>query len=810
MNIRLHALIRRWAILPCGLLVMAAARSAPRPVDGQVVASLVMEAPFQTDFLLRATVPVPRHTWNDGDVGSPVSVVSESGEVFPTQVEIVSRYAAHEADGADVLEVLAQVHRPAGKHKGDEIRYSVVLQPQAPQPLHLHPEVQALLDTSGALSLESSDIFGHSYTARLQGGIDLGSRKHGALLEESTRHVILRPVQHVGGAEGTLPHLMGIHSHLRVMNDAGYLLLDLHVHNGLDGLNKASHDDDALLQIYFQDLGLLVPPGWKVLHAFDNPATGPPQSSGPFLKHPLLDRQPDHTMYYMPKQAHFVRRLAIALPEWEEQARADLDSQYLAFCERGANALGDQLWSWWNPATARWFPQRFPLPSLDHVGLDSVRQLLEDRLAQVEAQIRSGSEGKFPFFSNRLGWAHPWGVGYGGMTGGDEIVPLDGIEVVSAASQAGHRLAQARMRAYVDRHPTALYSGLGHPTRVEDLLVDGPNGPYVTALFYLLPQVGDPFGFADAPQFQTLAVKEKERDPRWEWKLSTYAPIDFQHHIRYTRNLKLLVWLSNDTLAHWELRTVAEQFRLSYHQYPYSQYYGVQDGGLLDTMQWVQSHPGQGLPVGRGEAWGLDALVSSYATGDTKYRAQILPYLESISDTWEAGQSTCTGNLMAAPIFRALGGRYRVRRSNECAYLENALWGLRESVYMGPDPQRTAKVGAMILASIRAGMSAPFWTDEKSGPWLTVGAAPMPEEFDEFCDQVPDTANEGTVDHIHVWSPLGYAYLLSGGDTFFLDRAQQMIETQEPLGNWLHESGLEWLGDRAVLLWVLQTTGWTQ
>ena len=37
-------------------------------------------------------------------------------------------------------------------------------------------------------------------------------------------------------------------------------------------------------------------------------------------------------------------------------------------CRRGTNAQGAQLWSWWNPATANYFPQRHRLPALDHVS----------------------------------------------------------------------------------------------------------------------------------------------------------------------------------------------------------------------------------------------------------------------------------------------------------------------------------------------------------------------------------------------------------------------------------------------------------
>ena len=787
--------------LSCG----AAAAGVPA-ASSTLVATLALQAPAEQEFLLRATIPVPPGTWFEGDVGSPFTVCSGQGDAFRTQVEIVSRYPGSAAHGADVLEVMAWVQRPAGVQEGSPLLYYVREEPQAGGAVVLHPDVAALLATDGALTLESRDVFGHLYSARLQGGAQHPSRKEGALLTEWSRHGVLRPEVVVGGPEGTLPHLMGVHSHLRAITDAGYLLLDLHVHNGMDGLDPHTDADDALLRLYFTHLGLRLPPGWIVLHGFEYPAIGEPVPSGPDWSHQLLAPQQDHTLYVLPKQAHFVRRLAITLPEWESRARADLESRHLAFAKAGLNPDGAELWSWWNPSTARYFPQRFPLPNLDHLGLGNLRSQLDDQLAQLEAQLRSGTAGSYPLISTRLGWAHPWGIGYGGMTGGDEIFPVDGLKIAAAASRSGYRLAQLEMRAYVDRQPAALYSAQGAPTRVEDILVDGANGPYTTATFFVLPQAGDPFGFGQAPTAQIHAAREKDLTPRWEFELGTYQPIDFQHYIRYTRNLKILTWLGNDSLARAELESAAELFRLSFHQYPYGPWSYVQESGLLFKMNWVAGRPGEGLPTGRGDAWGIDAASAAYSTGDEALRARLRPWMELVVDTFATGQSTCSGNLMAAPIARLLGARYRVRRSNESAYLENALWGVRESFFLGHDPERDKRLGYMVLASIRAGVSAPVWTDLGKGPWLTLGVAPFDEVYHEFCDKVPESANDHEVDDIHSWAGLAYGHVLSGGDPLFLQRAQEMAGAK-PLADKLHEEGQEWLEDRAPLLWLVQSLG---
>lgn len=784
---------------------VAWAAPGPRPQGGaQVVAELALEAPTQETFLLHGTLPVPRGTWFRGAEGSPLTVLQPDGSAARTQVEIVSSSPAA-ANGADVLEVIARVQRPAGVLPGTPISYRVALEPQDDGEVSLHPAVAALLTTPGALTLSTADVFENGYSADLLQGAPHAVRRDGPLVHEASRHRVLLPDEPKGGAKATMPHLMGVHAHVRTVSEAGYLFLDLHVHNGMDGLDKSDPRDDALEEIYFRHLGLRLPPGWKVLHAIEHPAAGRTVSSGPLQEHMLLGPQEDRALYFMPRQSHFVRRLAVALPGWRKEARAALHASHLGFCRRGATSDGGERWSWWNPETARYFPQRFPLPTLDHVDLEKVRGDLEAEAEARAAQIESGATGGYPLTTPRLGWAHPWGVAYGGMTGVWEIQPYAGLSVAATGSRAGYRLSQIAMRGYMDRQPTALYSSSGRPTRVEDIVVDGANGPYVTTTFYLLPQVGDPFGFDDAPDHQTEEVEREELGPRWEFELKRFAPIDLQHYARYTRNLKILAWLGNDTLAKDELEAAAELYHLSFHPYPYGQYGYVEGSGLLSKIQLVDKDPGQGVPIGRADAWGLDAVAAAYSLGDETFRSRTFPWIEIVVRTFEAGQSTCTGNLQSLHIGKLLGGRFLVSRSNELAYLENAFWGLDQSLFADRDPDLATTIRDILVRSIRARTSPAFWNEEVGGPWSTVGVSPRDSSFDEFCDRIPDSAYDVHVDTFHTWSSLAYGYLLTG-DEHFLERAQEMAGST-PLWTKLHADGLDWIGDRAALLHLVQTLG---
>jgi hypothetical protein len=71
---------------------------------GAVVARVEIPTPQRNQFILRATLPVPRGTFPRPDHLTPFSVVDSDGTYAPTQVEAVTFYPSL-SDGADVVEV---------------------------------------------------------------------------------------------------------------------------------------------------------------------------------------------------------------------------------------------------------------------------------------------------------------------------------------------------------------------------------------------------------------------------------------------------------------------------------------------------------------------------------------------------------------------------------------------------------------------------------------------------------------------------------------------------------------------------------
>ena len=89
------------------------------PVQAQTVAVFELGAPSVNEFTLRGTVPVPKGTFPRSDGKIPFAVKDFDGTLVPAQVERVSSYPRY-ADGADVVEVLARVHRDPNTFLRDE------------------------------------------------------------------------------------------------------------------------------------------------------------------------------------------------------------------------------------------------------------------------------------------------------------------------------------------------------------------------------------------------------------------------------------------------------------------------------------------------------------------------------------------------------------------------------------------------------------------------------------------------------------------------------------------------------------------
>ncbi|MFT7678555.1 MAG: hypothetical protein ACI8QC_002548 [Planctomycetota bacterium] len=776
-----------------------------------VVATLVMEAPEARDFILSATLPVPRGTLTDGAMTEPLSVRANGDRAAATQVEIVSRYP-DPADGADVVRILAHVRRPGNSDPGDMIRFEVGRNQHSTHEIELNNSVRNFIKAPGSLMLMTKDAYGNPYSADLLRGVRAdndGSTRliDGHVARTMRTHEVLLPDQVVEGSHGTLPHMMGVHTYLTAWRGERFLSLDLHVHNGMDGLDQSTSNDDALGNLYFQDLVLRLPSGWRVGYNLDTPASGNTSVQGEWAMAKVIRARGDGTLHILPQLGQFVRRLVIFQPSVEERAMEMVHSGFQAFCKEGNTPSGGENWSWWNENTARYYPQNHTLPNLEFIGIDEVRGQLEQEFAQSEQQVTSGSAGGYPMETPRLGWAHPWGSDYGGMTGGDEIDVFAGMEIAATASNAGYRQSQLMMRCYVDRQTDALYDLDGEYTSVEDVLVtEGFGAPYADIWFNgKINMSNDPFGFANAPLFQEVMVQNQGLAAPYSTTLLDYDPIDHQHFIRHTRNLKTLTWLGGDALSMDLLKAAGEGFRLGFHEYNNSAYGHTQPTGLRKLQDHLDTYPGQGVGFGRGQAWGMDAALSAYATGTLEHRALVLPWMRQVSDVIQDGQSTCTGNIMAMHINKYWNGAHMTRQAMEESFIENMLRSLDTTVFASVEPARSVRLQEQLVASVRSTIEGPFWNSSFGAPWFYSATGSSDSSQGEYCLNVPSSLHSNGTNTTAYYSSFAYAFELDP-DPIFMFRAAEMMGGGN-LWSRLDNKGLNNLNNSAALVALCQLLG---
>jgi len=777
---------------------------------GDVVGAFEVVVPSITPYVVRGTMPVPAGAFVAPTPTVPFQLRGPDGIAVVAQVETVTRWPRSE-DGADVVEILARVDRPQGIAAGARVRYEVVYQPHGAGQCLPSVHVETLLAEPNAIVLRAHDVFGQEYTADLYadartGGGSARVLKRGRVSGEIATHEVLKPVTPTTGPTATLPHLMGAHAYVTRWGSEDFISLDLRIHNAFSGRDPSTTDDNPLGKVYFDALELSVPAGWVVLEATDNPWAGPCVPIAGRSTKQLIRPIESGALHVMPAFFQLERRIVIARAGAQARAAAFLREEGLGFCREGTSANGLEYFSWWHGELGRWFAQRHPIPSLGVEMEGPLRIQLASEWTALSNQVTNGTAGTYPILSGNLGWAHPFGVQHGGMVSGAEIFLFDGIDVAQAASVEGIRAAQLRLRMYTDRQPNVMFNADGRPARWSEWVVHASAGDYLPVWWFNGPMLwaADPFGYGQAPAHQVAAVTASGRAPWYEGELSGYAPIDWQHLVRYTRSAKVCLWLDNDTLAKEDLRAQAEGFLFGYSTVPQDLYGNIISTGMLSMKNYVQNYPGLGLCFGRGESWGLDAVLCAYSTADDAWRAALTPWVRDLVAMLERGQSECTGIIQSTPQYNVFGSQYRCRQSIEAAIMENALTGLRETVIEGVDEALESRLNEVLRRAYYAMVSPYVWSDVHRGPWAMMATGPFDMAQDPFCDTIPADGNYGFADHYQSWSSLAYAYELTH-DVLFLQKAAQMLDaelvgtlTANPLVNWQN---------RAALTQLAQTLG---
>jgi hypothetical protein len=821
----------------------------------EAVARLELVVPANPRVLLHATFPVPKGTYPLADRSTPFAVLNHdpAATLVPAQVEIVSRYPTGEAD---VVEIFAPVdfapEDKPGAYTSFRIVPSTSKQAKAPP---VPKAVQALLarHSRGDFGVRARDVHGNLYFADLSGDPTdpgFGSMqilKTGPYVREHRVYATMVPIGEPSTSGPPLPHLLGVHAYITERAGQNEVEVDLRVNNGATPGNRVPGAleaplDEPLGIVYWRTIQLVLPAGFTAVAEVPDPFLGKPKDEGGKAKKvvviPIVLPFVDGRMHMMGPGAQFERRflvmpaapakpaapagkLAAATPQAPGGAGAStkksgkapgpaaptpgatgagarpMSDPSLFDAGLAFSANGKNLWSWFDPETARYFPQRDLLASFDLVNANGMtgRKLLRARFARELADLREGLSAGIAKGANVLspamGWAHPWFLREAGGPGGEGISTCEGYYAVATASRDPLDALSLIHRMNVCRQPIAAYDRFGNAVGYQswldaqgripfDVHLDG--GPALPC-FRLPCEKGTP------ASEQVRAVVQGGGRPPYDLGdpfepdgavpdrddcLLAWKPHDDEHYVRYTKQAKALVWLANDAMAKDDLILAAELFHLSRQETPRAE--DAPPRTLENLERAAREHPHQGLAVGREDAWGIDAMCAAYSVADPEWRKRNQPWFDRIASLLVAGAMP-SGLVQRSVDDQWFGNaRYAATQTFESLLLVHAMRCMNESVFRSVDDAKREALERVAVQGVDYLFFGPAWgrvannwqpspanpTLYLQGPRQAVAVA-LNDDYKTppFCAQQPnflptDALSLG-VEWYHPWAALSYA-----------------------------------------------------
>jgi len=797
-------------------------------------ATLITTVPNLPKFILRGVVPLPRgYTFGGPGQDCPFTIKHPLlDENCPTQWQPVSYYPSEVGQDAEVAsaEILAVIDRddlPPG------VRAFFQLHEEASAWSYPEPATEAILMTQmkDAVRLRATDFFGNVYEASLSrnmfaqvpGGPSGLPTGPGTILDTRTHRMgcAMGTVETHGwldkkgpGTAEALPWFLGWQAFFSVRTGSDVVELALNVHNAFSPPKNLS---DPAGHMYFKELSLVVPKGWAIMSEWPEPSMGSPKpdDNDAFYVIPLVAANEDGTMHMMAQQAEREWRLVLFEEGNQSNAQEVLNQYGWAVPAHDTAEAGlENPWCWQNEETGNYQAQRFPVPSLDPQACLE-RTLVE--YSKIRAALASRTAVQYPD-AKPYGYFHPYGVSYGGMTGGSEIFPFDGLVELTAGSVEGLLYTRALHFMYSCRQQGMIYNIKGKPTRFEDYLKDGTcDWHYLNAKWY--PGYDGDYDFLNAVSTHRPAIEAAGQLPVYEPQVtreygsysSYYQPQDFQHYVRRTRSCRTLAWLDNDPLAKRKLEMLAEIGLMWYHDMPSNSAAGV--FGHLST-EITDGGDGMTIPEGRGAAWVMDTAAAAYAVGEKSWRdrAVVRSWFEAVtfvlrSSLTPAGicQGYRKGKMVTMHPFL---GQYVVCHPFEQGLLAHGMQAILKSVCEGLEGAEEGLCREFL--QIQAdGLARYMWRDGTGGAWTKMAVGPLDGEPFESIDEVPEDGFYGP--YPEVWQIVpGMAYALADPELSNVTRTALMARVTDYAGGhpdpveWFEGQGLKMIENRAPLLAWLQ------
>ena len=664
------------------------------------VAVLECEVPDLNAFVVHGSVPVPEG-WTYDRFPCPFTVFDPSGNPLVTQWEPI----AYRADGSLMtVELLAHAVR-GNMPPGSTQRFLVREFVSDHDPIDLDLEHPIFSD----LHLRAVDSFGNEYR-----GDPEFKRIHrfGPVQFTGEWAVRLLPT---GDSPIRLEQLGAAQLWISFRRNSNIIEVAINYHNA-----SSQHPS---WHLYFERLQLTIPLGWGAVSMWPEPQAGQAFTFGGIRVLPLIRRMQGPQMHFMEQRHERGFRYWLHPPGREARARElSVRKGWARAVDELVNpSTGERSWSFLNIDTPGYVTQELPMPDLGHI--DGLDELLSDRKTSFYSQIEAPySVGPGQPIHLPDGFRNPHGVQYGGMTGGTHINPYEGMETLYSGNRDGLLHAYAVMRCYNDRQPGAMYedSGLSFNPRSSAYLDEDGSQPY--RMYNNVFSVSYPDVVRDAPwnwhaqdPFHEQYVEQQSLVPPYRDLLLSFDPIDTQHMWRYSRMIKMLVYLDNDPLARRRMEAACELLRATY--------FDGKDGRLRG---FLDGPAGIGGGFGREHAAAGDFCAAAYATGAPWWRqswkrwfetyVDVLDHIQSPGGVWMA--LTHGKVATSEPLGDGNVGYFRAMRPNEHAYILHGLRAVKEAVFgQGVDPHRYERANLMMRKGGRAMWRILWkWKQDLSGP----------------------------------------------------------------------------------------------
>ncbi len=736
--------------------------------------------PSASGCYVRGTVPVPDGFQLEG-AGLALNDVFWEGPKL-VQVETVTRGPR---GAPEVIEILA--HMPGGRPPS---RWAEVVSTKGLAAPNDQPAPHTVF--RDAIRLRAIDAKGASYTAELRPGgkghDSLVTLKSGFIHRQDRHAAVLMPDS---PEEALHPHLFGVHAYLGNWGDDKYLTLDLRVHNGLIGPNATRDGPEAPVgPLYFEHLELQLPKGWGATADVRDPALGELELTESGARIQIVKSLGGELLHMVPPGGRFHRRLALYMTDEaasKERAVGHLNGEGAATC-----APSQDKWSWSNPKTARYFPHRQLIPELSYFkgdGDEESKRILRGKPLPLEQHIVAGVGGAGLLKSPALGWAHPWFRSSPGSHGGEGVTFLEGLRCLGTPYSSWELKNLAlRHRANCSRQPTASWRSNGEPTKVEDWLeedqlpfqfhlvsraaltslrlpCDGGTKPLPELFEHVAPERRPPYDQSDAWD----EGGSRPSDPE---DLVTWQPHDGAHLIRFTSHAKALAWLTNDSLAKDALAHEAERVRFAL---PTVESPAPPMTTVRQLLDYAETHPKNGLPIGREFGWALDTVAAAYSLGSDEDRSRLGPWLVEACSAVALATPSSGVVIRNTTSARPKDRTHATAHAFQAAILQLGLRSATRSCLEGVHDDLAQALDRALLECVETLYYSPIFSQpsdltkhwpnapELSGPRWIFPVAPLGWDLPPFNpgDPLPANSFDGGVECHYSYALLAWAHELA-------------------------------------------------